>query len=363
MLWRLTGTNGVREGYAESSVVWRSPSTRQFGEAELYIPRGSTLYAADCLDEDRGTLVELLDASLGRWRGFGFAQITAQGATIQARELGALMEQRVVNRNRVFRNCTAGAIAHSAVHDAIEGLGAPVLIGGSFVEAAPFVAEYTFNGQTLASVLGDLGADTGQEWEITDAGVINWRPAAGTLYALHLADDGDLCDVTRSGSLSERATEVIARGSDGKTASAVANDTGAGSLWPRQAVIDVATTSYSELALAAARELRRLRQPAITYTGSLHSRHWAVREGDYLQLVLPATATAGECPLVRVTERRYQSGAAYVELSLALIRPFALTDPSSAGQSVEQPVLVNYQQDATRRLVQLGRDVARLERA
>lgn len=363
MNWRLTANGVTRDGYAEGSVAWRCPALRQFGEASLYIPRGSALWDTSVLDDERGILVELQDADLGAWRGFGWPDVTAAGATVAARELGALMESRVVNRSRTFRNLTAGAIARSAVQDALAGLGAPVLAAGTFVEAAPVIPEFRFNGQTLAEVLGDLMADTGQEWAV-DGARLNWRPASGSLVALALCEDGDVCGVAREVS-DTPVVEVLARGSDGRVVTRAALDASAGSLWRRQAVVDVQTTSDAALAVAADRELRRLRNPQVQYRVALHRRHWsAVREGDYARLVLPTATLRGDCPLVRVVERAYSSGGAYVDLTCSLVRPFRLTDPASAaGLGVEPAVAVAYRDDAARRLVQLERDAAQQRRA
>lgn len=363
MNWRLTAGGVTVDGYAEGSVTWRCPALRQFGEASLYIPRGSALYRSAVLDEDAGLLVELQDADLGAWRGFGWPDVTAAGATIAARELGALMESRVVNRSRTFRNLTAGAIARSAVQDALAGLGAPVLVAGTFVEAAPVVAEFSFDGQTLAEVLGDLMADTGQEWSI-EGSRLSWRPAGGTLVDLALCEDGDVCGVSRE-SQDTPVVEVLARGSDGRVVARRADDATAGSLWRRQAVVDVRTESDAALAAAADRELRRLRHPAVQYRVALHRRHWSrVREGDYARLVLPTATVRGDCPLVRVVERSVASGAAFADLTCSLIRPFRLSDPvSAAGLGIEPAVAVPYRDDAARRLVQLERDAAQQRRA
>lgn len=342
----------------DGSVTWQSPASRQFGEAEIWLPTGHPLLSSAYVSTRGGSLVEISDAALGLWRGVVVStRREANGLTLECLHLAALFGQRLVSRNRVLVGLTAGAIARAAVQDAMAGLGLMTVIAGSFVEAAPFLSQYQFSGQSLADVLGDLESQTGQEWELTSAGVVNWRCAGGNLYTAHLTDGGDICDVERTTTATERATEVVGRSSDGQQISRQYAGLDADSLWQPQHVIDVDSRSIVRVGVAAEGELRRLRTPGVSYRAKLYSQHWSsVREGDTLQLVLPASGLTGECTTARVMSRRYQNGSQYVELDLVQVGTFGGNDPRGWGASAAEPgVLVPTEENLARQLQSLAR--------
>jgi hypothetical protein len=339
-------------------VTWAVPASRSLGSADVTIRRASPLWTVAGSRPHGGFLVEIADASLGVWRGVADApRFEAGHGSIHAVELMAALGTRVVARSRTVRALTAGAIARLAFVDAIGGLGSLPLTIGTFAEVAPVVEEYSFSGQTLMQVLGDLADTTTgqQEWEIAEPGIVNWRPLRGTWSGVTLCADGDLVNVQRQDDQAEPAVEVIAVGSDDTSYTARAQDGNVDWLWPRQVVTSVQTTSMVRLAREAEAQLAVLRTPAVSYTAGLREGRWAsVREGDYVRLVLPYSTATGETVIARVMSREYQSGSATVTLSLALVAPFTAQTPLRIGAGAAGgTVNVGKTGDPLRRLVAL----------
>jgi hypothetical protein len=95
-------------------------------------------------------------------------------------------------QTQTLGNLPAGVIARKALEAALALANVPIVLG-AFVEAAPLVESYQFTGQTLDELFQDLMTITGQEWEITPAGVVNWLPQVGTYYETVLTEGYDFC--------------------------------------------------------------------------------------------------------------------------------------------------------------------------
>lgn len=339
-----------------TSLVWRTPASRTIGELECYVPRDSTLYDAQLLRDEGGWLVDVEHPTLGHWRGITLPPQIADGragATVRAQEIAVLTTLRLVARNRTFRALTAGAIAYAAV----KGAGG-VLTPGTFLEAAPVMASYSFTGQTLASVLGDLMAATGQEWTITPNGVVSWVAGDETPAASLLCQGSALVEVGRDASVSSRATAAVASSPSGRSFTAEAPES-AGDLWQLQIPVSVSSENLIALGRAAVSALQAQRSPAVTYRAKLSRAYWSqLREGQRVRLVLPGVAFSGEAPLVRVVERAYQEGNDYVTLTLARVREWSAQLPISYGAETDRSIFVDYQYDANRRLAAIERSLA-----
>lgn len=346
----------------DASVRWQSSASRQTGEAEIVLPRSSPLWDPAYVDEEGGFLVEIVDDQLGSWRGVALTpDFTDTGLRCKALELGALCGHRVVGMNRVFEYCTAGQIARRGFKDALGGLGVLGFAEGTFAEAAPVIPRYEFRGQTFFQVLKELSERTGQEWELSASGVFSWLPATGSLYGLSLADGSGVVEVSREASVSETATEVIARGSTGQsyTARNTGRDTG---YWRRQVPVQVDAASMVRVGVEAEQRLDDLRLPRTTYKGRLHRDHWAIREGDYARLVLPRSGVQGETVTVRFTSRSYRDGDNWVTWEASPARDFVAADAISFGAArAEYGVIVPYREDIARLIAKVLSGVYNLE--
>lgn len=261
----------------QTSVTWAMPGSREFGTADIVIPRTHPSFSYSTLGSylrpGGGSLVEIDGGSLGFWRGIVTNPVwDAAGVRVHCLHIATLLQLRVVARSRVFTALTAGAIFSAACRDALDGIGAQVLRPGTFLEAAPVIPRYEFRGQTLAEVATDLAGQTGQEWRIADDGSISWVPPRGTLYTQLLCDDGDVVDVVKTVNGQEQASEIIARDSLGREYVARAGNAN-DSLLLRQQVLSVSSTFAGAAALAAEGALAAQRATPATYTAAL--KHYA----------------------------------------------------------------------------------------
>lgn len=297
-----------------TTVTWTAAFGRSFSTVNFFIPRTSEAFSPLYIDEDGGFLVTITHPTLGKWKGIAeVPTIGADGAHIEATEIGILATIRTVSVNRVMTGMTAGSIVRSAVLDATAGLSKSFLKAGTFLEAAPHIPQYTFSGQYLSEVLADMMEMTGQEWELTDDGTINWTVPKTNIYPLHLVDDGDVVGESRSGNLSDVLAQITTRGADGSSATRFGQGQG---LWTKQETVEVDTTSSITLSSEANNEIGRRDQIIQQYSVLLKEEHWSIREGDTLQLVLPYSGLVGNCPTVRVVSRSYTVGDKYVRLDL-----------------------------------------------
>lgn len=310
MLVTLTNTSAITVDLP-AQVRWAGAAARSFGTAEVTIPRNSPAFAAAYVDRDGGSLIEIKDANLGTWRGIiQKPRISRNGVQLSANHQAKLVDIRLVSRNRSLRNMTAGAIVKAAVNDAVVGLGPAVLRAGTFVEAAPIIDNYEFRGQKLSQVLADMMEQSGQEWSLSDDGALSWVAPQGTLYSVVLCDDGDVTDGEREADVNDRTAEVYAVDGQGREIVVRNGDADPTGRWPRQEKVDAgganaAIAGRQAAALAAAR-----RTSTVTYALRLRgSTHQAgIREGDFLQTVLPYADFGGVAPLVRVLERSFVDG-------------------------------------------------------
>lgn len=274
MIVRLTNTASLTLDLPVQSVRWTLLSTRGFGEASFTIPYGSPALATDdYFDQDGGSLVEIIHPSLGKWQGIcARPTMSRAGAQVQALHIAALTDRLPVARNQVFQGMTAGGIAYAAVQSATVGLGRAVFRAGTFVEAAPVIDTYTFTGQSLSSVLGDLAERTGQDWLISDDGAISWVPRRGSLYDRWLCDSGDLADVARTADVTERVVGLIVRDADGREQNLTLEDRAAQNYWQRRDVLNVGTTSSAVAGMQGIQQLTQRRGAAVRFQIKLKRR-------------------------------------------------------------------------------------------
>lgn len=275
-----------------TSVTWTHATARAFGQAEINIPRNSPAFSASYVNEDGGSSVTITDGVLGTWRGVVLKPVIgAWGMRLSCIELMGLGQYRHVAPKGRFRYLPAGAVVRQAFFDAFGALARSPLQPGGFCESEPLLPDYKFTGQTFAAVLSDLMDDTGQEWRVDTSGLFHWGGQTGSVYAVHLCDDGDVIDGEREADVTNRVAEVIARGTGtdtvdtstavvqpvtralgGEAYVAQASEVYGGLNWPRQEVIAVPDGRGATLSYGAQSALARQRNPAVTYTFKLRRR-------------------------------------------------------------------------------------------
>lgn len=311
-----------------ATVRWTNASAREFGSAQVTIPRRTTADSASYFDQDGGSLIDLRDPNLGNWRGVVTSpEIDDEHITLTAIHVAKWLDIRPVSRQRVLVGMTAGAIVRAALNDGLIGLGRTVIRAGTFVEAAPHIDSYSFTGQSVYQVITDMMEATGQEWSLSDDGALSWVPRTGTLYAKVLCQDGDLKDVKRRADVDQRLMEVIGVDANKREYVNRAGELAAAGFWPRAAVLTGRTPI--EAARLSAITVAQRRTSDITYTMQLlktAANHWAsIRPGDFIQTMLPRAGTSAASPLFRVLAMGYADGDAGVELALQYVSPIDTT--------------------------------------
>jgi hypothetical protein len=172
-----------------------APAARGYGQARIHIPRDHDLITGTDITGLRGMLVTIDQALLGNasYIQIGKPAKTDAGWDLTCFEISYLLKLlRVPVQTQTLGNLPAGVIARKALETALALANVPMVLG-SFVEAAPLVERYQFTGQTLDEIFQDLMMITGQEWEITPAGVVNWLPQVGTYDETVLTEGWDFC--------------------------------------------------------------------------------------------------------------------------------------------------------------------------
>lgn len=379
-------------------VTWTSAPKREFGTAKLIIPWEHEANDDQYIDPDGGSRVEIDAGVLGRWVGLT-QKPAVDNATgrleIDAMEISWLVANRVVGY-RTFdarsecAELTAGQLAREAVTDALLALN--WVKHGRYVDGGVTFPTFEFKGEILADVLGKLQERTGEEWEIRydgDALVFDWRPPVRSYYVRHLADGGDLVNVSVETTVDDRVAEVIAVGSDGQRESRVAPEVSE-RLWVKQAVIQVDTTSRTVLGARAEQELSARRYPARIYKGKLTpgsdgvlatgqgdeiprglgaemdlTAHWSsLREGDLVHLHTPRAGVpssgtrdltriprglgmepiqrkSGAAPLCRLLSRSFGDGRRFLDVEFQWVRPWDSGTVALARNRVTPALPVN----------------------
>lgn len=237
MLVRLQNTE-TWIGELEAEITYRLPSSRSSSEARITIPRSSTAHKRDYISEDGGSVADLWDASLGAFRGFTDVPATNEAGTVlTVYSWDRWPAIRTVSGPDEFVAVPAGVIVRQAFRNSIAGAGHIGLKLGDISEGGPTISRYRFEDQYLDDVLNDMMDQSGMEWTITTEGVFHWVGLLGRYYEIPLAEDGDLVDVERAGSLADMASEVLSRNNVGHTLAFGSFTSPAMFNWPRQVVI------------------------------------------------------------------------------------------------------------------------------
>jgi len=336
-----------------------SASTREFGRATIGFSFDDPVIRNGAISEIGGTLVKIPHEQLGDWLGVQIEPLrqTDQGWEMTAHQIGILLRNRLVPNVFVPQGAPAGLIAEAAIRESIRASSSTPLTSGSYLVAAPVIEGFTAAYRPLIDVLADLADQSGQEWEITEDLVINWVSSAGRLFDDVLVEGRDLAFIDREVDASPLVGRVIARGTNGATRTATAEEL-IGNPTAREIGVSVSVTSPTAIQVAANRRLDLGRSPTIRYTFGLVPHFeietilitdpepqtllgagqplfgggeeleaqippmipggtalmldwptWAIREGDLVSCVVPSAGLAGETILGRVLSRTY--GDAY----------------------------------------------------
>lgn len=230
-LVRLTNTASVSVDLPLDHVTASATTSREHGDAQLYVPRTSAAFDPAYIADLGGFLVEIAMPG-GWWRGVADRPaFDPSGCTLSLLPFSQWLDIRLLTIPRTFYAAPAGIIARQALRDGLEGLGAAIILPGTMVIAPPVLPVYQFNGQSVLSCLTDLAAFTGQEWAL-DNQTLSWRPQQGRYREFHIVDDGLYFASFTDGSLQDTAAEVIEVQPDGSSLTVRAGD--ALPFWPKQ---------------------------------------------------------------------------------------------------------------------------------
>jgi hypothetical protein len=352
MLCELEYQDQIIRDLPVQDVTWAVAVAREVGVARVFVPAEDPAFASAQINgvydgkyikRDGGSRLTIRHEALGVWRGIVTeTQFSQKGVTLFAHEHAILTAIRPVRR-RTYTSTTAGVIVQAALRDALAGVGRSGIVPGSFVASAPLITSYAFANQALSNVLNDLMTATGQEWEITDDGRFNWLPSVGSHYPTLLVEGADVVDVTFSSSIMGQVRRM--RGELPSSASYQSNepvmvDANEGtdlSFWPAERLVTLSSADRATARRELERALTTARQPKITIGCKLHRDHWAVRQGDRIDILIRTAGFRHRTLHCRVFTRRYSEGAEWLDLRLEVIptvNPAALgagTPTTSAG--------------------------------
>lgn len=329
----------------EAQVIWRHPTMRQFGEAQLTVRSDNPAWDEVSTWRNGGCRLTLNDAAAGLWDGVVTkVDLDARTATLSALDSSVLLAGLPAPVFPLDSTVTAGALAYRLLRAALPGLHGSWLMPGKFVEAAPIPSSVSFGGKMVLDILNDLAAQTGQEWFIQGQ-FINWQPATGRLIPTILAEGEQVSNVQLTTSR-DRTVEMIGRSSKGQeTRLRTGEDVGYNG---RQEAIQVSDEPATAMRQVRAALMSR-RRPQHSFqldilrtmlvpnpTGGLSRRsgwgynfgyHWGgeiisaisvaatdLDLGDWVSLIIPSVGKAGISCLARVLEKSVSQASDKVTL-------------------------------------------------
>jgi hypothetical protein len=371
------------------SYTWESAQTRAYGSTNLQIERDHPIIEQAAITSLRGTRVSFPHHLIGAWNGIqiGRAGHGAMRWDVQVHQVAALFKHLTVPNDPSvsYGNLPAGVIAQRALTLALADRPGIPLKPGSFAEAPPLIDSLTFQGQSLDSIYAQLMDTSGQEYRVSEYGVVDWIAPTGTLYETVLTEGYDF--ILLSYEESEDSPVGMVRLTDQRgwtetlTAPEHALDPTARVLTLRaDTASTVETRTMAQGYLDAGRVVPTVYEigllpaggtiafpipgPGITpggggtgfplmgggfplmgggfvlYGGSsggsgdsgfedltgeyptLSAPHWsAIREGTIVRLVAPSAGLLGEAPLCRVLSRTFGDALCYPVVKLVSIPP------------------------------------------
>lgn len=289
------------------------PIVGQAGQASFTLPYSERAATAAYINPDGGSSVVIEGGDTGRWVGIvtGLA-FDQSGIEVTAHQPSILLSQRTVGYGTHDATQRIGQVALVALRESVATMpwftiGPTAVDGGvALTDAVSF--DYGAAWSILTSLMG-----MGDEELFIDAetGRIDWGGAFshGTLYAPLLCEGGALVGVSTTVDPTARLAHVTARaGID--SYDAYAGEVAA-SGWPAQATVS-ATGGGNALKAAADSEMGGRIRPRITIDGSVTRDHAAIREGQFVRLLLTRHGFTGGAFCCRVMSRTVDDNAALI---------------------------------------------------
>lgn len=297
-------------------ITWATLAGRRFGEALVHVPRGHAAFSSAYIAERGGSRIVIEDKTLGVWEGIAQEPAyTETGIAVRCDHLAKVMSIRPAPLEGTYQCLTAGALVQIAAMHAVAGLGGSVLRIGSITESAPVIESYSFSGQPLSDVIGDLQERTGQEARVAD-GVLSWGAPAGARYSAWLVTGGNLRGATWTPKGESRIAEVIAVGTGTSPGRYRTRDgAAAASAWPRVSVLRGAG-SPAVIAQRAEALLSSYRRTPEEVRGWLAEANWTIREGDVVTVLDASAGFGGRVGIGRVMSRTWEPGRLSVEIQV-----------------------------------------------
>lgn len=341
-------------------------SGRAYGQARFTLPRSHGLITDTTLQSLAGFSLTIKAATIQPWQGVQLDDPGQDGNrwNLTCVQIGQLLKQITVPTGKVhtFTNVPAGLIARRALELSLPAYPAVPLVAGAFSEAPPLVESVTFDGQSLDSLFTDLMDRSGQEYEITEAGAVNWIATTGDLYEPVLTEGYDFILESFQEQEQPPVVRVFVTDQRGYTAEVFAPEH-AGNLRARvmrerrDTASSAETNSVADALLAAGRLPRSLARIGLlpaggtlaitipggggvptlynaalydvdTYDASggfadlsaeypiVNAPHWAIRCGDLVRLIAPSAGLRGNTGLYRVRSITFGDAHAYPVLDL-----------------------------------------------
>lgn len=350
---------------AVSDYTWTSAAARSHGQARVGIERDHPLIDNSAITSLSGVQLRIPHGLLGDWSGI---QIGEHGHgerlwRLQAYQISQLLNHLTVPpQTTPYYNLPAGVIAKEALRRALADAPAGVpLYEGWFSEAPPIVEAFQFSDQTVGQVFTQLMDLTGQEYQISETGRVDWVAPVGDYYPTVLTEGYDftLLDFAPSSETPVRRVIVTDQRGEQAIADAAEHATNVTARVVRQRA-DTANVSETRAVAEGLLAVGRLTSAVYTigllpkggtitvtlpggdgilygeelygdgvYGGGgfdgpsvnwpiIDAPHWSgIREGDFVRLIAPGANLRGEAPLCRVLSRTF--GDAHLIPTLTLV--------------------------------------------
>lgn len=179
---------------AVSDYTWESAAARAYGQANVGIERDHEILENPAITDLQGAVVGISHDLLGNWTGvnLGRGGHDEWRWHLDCYQRGALLKTLTVPSGLTLTGLPAGVIAKEALRLALEDspIGS-ILQVGSFAEAPPVVQSITFSDQSVDSIFTQLMDLTGQEYQISETGRVDWTAPVGDVYPTVLTEGYD----------------------------------------------------------------------------------------------------------------------------------------------------------------------------
>jgi hypothetical protein len=319
-----TQTGATYSAELQAKREFRLPATGNAGQGSVLVPYSSPLAAH--VSPNGLDLLLIQHPTAGDWMGIvTTVEYGDEGITLTALQPWGLIGRRVVQRADTVNNVWPGYLAGIAMDAAtVAGM---VQVYPAPNGDTPLVPSYSFGYGDAWSVLqalmdmsdGELSVDAG-------TGQMDWCGSLSyaNAYSPLLIAGQNLRDWKRASEAGDQVSEVLGTFGTG-VYSAVYADTAAHH-WPAQAMVNANTER--EARELAEQVLSSAAFPAIAVSGSVTYAHAAIRERDYVQVLVPHV---GETYTCRVLARSVDDTANVIGMEFQVMPDEALVRVPAPG--------------------------------